>query len=65
MSRKSNGVDHSMTVMKRSRRVVALHSLESTLASGSKVTKEGLKVPLTESNKKRIEKEIAILKKRV
>lgn len=62
---KNNGVNYSMRVPAKSRRVVALHSLEASLASGSKNDKKGDKVPLTESNIKRIEKEIATLKKRV
>ena len=49
---------------KSDRQSRALSRLESQLASGNKTAKKSTKkVPLTDADKKRIEKEIGILKK--
>lgn len=51
----------------KERKMNALSRLEAQLLSGVKTTKgqSGLKVELTQSDKKRIEKEIAILKEKI
>ena len=57
----------SRGVKRTQRRISALEMLQVQLKSGVK-TKKGTvdeKVPLTDKNKQRIEKEIAILKERV
>jgi len=64
MSKKSNGVNHSMRVAVKSRRERVLLKLEAQLKSGVKNTKEGQK-DLTENDVKRIKKEIGILKTRI
>jgi NAD(P)H-dependent FMN reductase len=55
------------TVQKRSRQQRALAMLEIQLKSGVKTQKKTMdvKVPLTESDKKRIQKEIDLLKSRL
>jgi NAD(P)H-dependent FMN reductase len=55
------------TVQKRSRRQRALAMLEIQLKNGVKTQKKTMdvKVPLTESDKKRIQKEIDLLKSRL
>ena len=52
------------TVQKRSRQSRALDMLEAQLKSGVKTEKKtkDVKVPLTDSDKRRIEKEMEILK---
>jgi NAD(P)H-dependent FMN reductase len=54
------------TVQKRSRQSRALDMLQNQLKSGVKTEKgtRDVKVPLTDSDKKRIEKEIGILQSR-
>ena len=52
--------------MKQIRKKNALSRLEAQLISGVKTEKKGnKKIPLTDSDKKRIEKEIDILKTRI
>jgi hypothetical protein len=55
------------TAQKRSRQQRALAMLEIQLKSGEKTQKKTMdvKVPLTESDKKRIQKEIDLLKSRL
>lgn len=55
------------TVQKRSRQQRAMAMLEIQLKSGVKTQKKTMdvKVPLTESDKKRIQKEIDLLKSRL
>ena len=55
------------TVLKRSRQARALRMLEAQLKSGVKTEKKSLdvKIPLTESDKVRIGKEIELLKSRI
>lgn len=55
------------TVQKRSRQQRALAMLEIQLKSGVKTQKKTMdvKIPLTESDKKRIQKEIDLLKSRL
>jgi NAD(P)H-dependent FMN reductase len=55
------------TVQKRSRQSRALDMLEAQLKSGVKTEKKTMdvKVPLTDSDRKRIEKEIDILKSKL
>jgi NAD(P)H-dependent FMN reductase len=55
------------TVQKRSRQARALSMLEKQLKSGEKTQKKtsDVKVPLTENDVKRLNKEIEILKTRV
>jgi hypothetical protein len=68
MSKKTNGVNHSMRVPVKSRRARVLEKLEAQLLRGDKTEKLGKtshKVPLTEKDIKRINSEIATLKKRV
>ena len=71
MSQKTNGVNHSMRVPVKGRRHRALERLEAQLAKGTKESKNkdieatALTVPLTDTDIKRINKEIAILKKRI
>jgi NAD(P)H-dependent FMN reductase len=52
------------TLAKKSRQERALEVLEKQLKQGSKTEKKSMdvKIPLTDSDKKRIEKEINILK---
>ncbi len=54
------------TVAKKSRQARVLKMLENQLKSGEKTQKKtsDVKVPLTENDKKRINKEIEILKSR-
>jgi hypothetical protein len=65
MSQKRNGVNHSRTVMKNTRRYNALKRLEEQLQSGVKKTKEGETVDLSDKDSARITKEIGILKARI
>ena len=68
MSKKTNGVNHSMRVPVKGRRLRVLETLETQLLRGDKTEKIGTtshKVPLTETDTKRIKKEIEILKKRI
>ena len=55
------------TVQKRSRQSRALAMLEAQLKSGVKTEKKtkDVKIPLTESDRRRIEKEMEILKSRL
>lgn len=55
------------TIAKKSRQGRALLMLEKQLKSGVKTQKKttDVKIPLTDSDKKRIEKEIEVLKTRV
>lgn len=53
-----------MDVKLKERRERAMQRLESQLKTNVKTTKEGIE-SLTESDKKRIEKEISILKTRI
>jgi NAD(P)H-dependent FMN reductase len=55
------------TVQKRSRQSRVLAMLEAQLKSGVKTEKKtkDVKIPLTESDRRRIEKEIEILKSRL
>lgn len=55
------------TVQKRSRQARALDMLEAQLKSGVKTEKKtrDVKIPLTESDRRRLEKEIAILKSKL
>jgi len=55
------------TVQKRSRQSRALDMLEAQLKSGVKTEKKtkDVKVPLTESDRRRLEKEIEILKSKL
>jgi NAD(P)H-dependent FMN reductase len=55
------------TVQKRSRQSRALDMLEAQLKSGVKTEKKtkDVKVPLTESDKRRIEKEMEVLKSKL
>jgi hypothetical protein len=64
MSKKHNGVNYGRTVPQRSRRNRALESLENQLKAGTKTLKTTMhtKVPLTDKDIKRINKEIGILK---
>ena len=65
--RKNNGVHHSMKVPNKGRRLSALIRLESQLKLGIKKVKNGQEEgveTLSETDIKRINKEIAILKKR-
>jgi hypothetical protein len=67
MSSKNNGVNHSMKVPNKGRRLNALIRLESQLELGFKKVKNGQEEgveTLSETDIKRINKEIAILKKR-
>ena len=64
MSKKTNGVNHSMRVLVRSRRARVLEQLDAQLQRGTKNTKQG-EVALEEKDIKRINKEMEILKKRV
>lgn len=64
MSKKKNGINHSMRVPVKGRRARVLESLTAQLKEGTKNTKEG-QVPLTEKDTKRINKEMEILKKRI
>ena len=65
MSSKNNGVSHSMLLSVKDRRRVVHTRLTNQLASGTKMCKEtGKQIPLTDKNKTRIEKELAILKLR-
>ena len=63
MSQKTNGVNHSMRLSVKGRRYRALERLDAQLQLGTKNTKEGV-VPLIDTDKKRINKEMEILKKR-
>ena len=67
MSRKANGVNYGKTVTQQSRRRRALAMLEQQLKSGVKTEKKTFdkKVPLTEKDVKRLNKEINILKDRL
>lgn len=51
--------------MKQKRQRGALERLEAQLKKGTKRNRENERVKLTDSDKKRIEKEIKILKKRL
>ena len=55
------------TVQKRSRQSRALDMLEAQLKSGVKTEKKtkDVKIPLTESDRRRLEKEIEILKSKL
>ncbi len=55
------------TVQKRSRQSRALDMLEAQLKSGVKTEKKtkDVKVPLTDSNRRRIEKEMEVLKSKL
>ena len=55
------------TVQKRSRQSRALDMLEAQLKSGVKTEKKTIdvKVPLTDSDRRRIEKEIEVLKSKL
>jgi NAD(P)H-dependent FMN reductase len=55
------------TVQKRSRQSRALDMLEAQLKSGVKTEKKtkDVKVPLTDSDKRRIEKEMEVLKSKL
>ena len=55
------------TVQKRSRQSRALDMLEAQLMSGVKTEKKtkDVKVPLTDSDKRRIEKEMEVLKSKL
>ena len=55
------------TVQKRSRQSRALDMLEAQLKSGVKTEKKttDVKIPLTESDRRRIEKEIELLKSKL
>ena len=55
------------TVAKRSRQSRVLNMLEAQLKSGVKTEKKtkDVKVPLTDSDKKRIEKEMEVLKSKL
>ncbi len=67
MSKKANGVNYGKTVPQRDRRRRVIASLKQQLESGEK-TKKGtkdVKIPLTEKDVKRINKEISILEERV
>lgn len=66
--RKNNGVNHSMRVPVRTRRREVLNRLEAQLKLGSKNienSKEHGVEALTESDIKRINREILTLKKRI
>jgi hypothetical protein len=66
MSKKTNGVNWSKHNVAKDRRVIALHSLESTLKRGFKLSKNGKKeVPLDAKDIKRIELEIVTVKGRI
>jgi len=67
MSKKHNGVNFSRTPNHRSRRVLALDRLEAQLKSGTKTVKKSFNklTPLSDSDIKRINGEINILKARV
>lgn len=66
MSKKTNGVNHAMTVMHRARRIRALEALKVQLEKGLKPDKtSGEMVVLTDKDKKRINKEIETLKTRI
>ena len=68
MSKKANGVNYGKTVAQRSRRERVIKKLEAQLKRGDKTEKIGEtshKVPLTDSNIKRINKELETLKARV
>lgn len=61
---KMNGVKHSMLIAAKSRRKSVIERLELQLKSGVKSTKDGVK-PLSDSDIKRINQELSILKTRV
>ena len=61
---KKNGVNHSMLIAAKSRRKSVIERLELQLKSGVKSTKDGVK-PLSDSDIKRINQELSILKTRV
>lgn len=65
MSRKTNGVNWSMTPQAKLRRVDAIKRLKAQLESGKKRNKENLIVDLTDKDVKRINKELEILKTRI
>lgn len=63
MSKKNNGINHSMLTPVRYRRHRVATRLKDQLSLGTKNTKEGKK-ELSEKDIKRINKEIATLKER-
>ena len=68
MSKKKSGINYSKAVPVRSRRSRVIKVLEGQLKSGLKTEKkrtDGHKIPLTEKDIKRIEKEVTTLKERV
>ncbi len=65
MSKKQNGVNHSMTAKSQARRKKVIERLEAQLKSGTKTVKETANAPLTEKDIARINSELAILKTRV
>ena len=65
MSSKNNGVNHSMLTAVKERRRNAYSRLKTQLTKGSKKSKDGNElIQLTDKDKKRIEKEMEILKAR-
>ncbi len=68
MSKKTNGVNYGKTVPQRSRRERVIKMLEVQLKSGLKTEKkrnDGHKIPLTEKDINRINKELVTLKARL
>lgn len=66
MSSKNNGVNYSKLSNVQSRRRTALSTLKTILEGGSKVSKDGKsKLPLSDKDKVRINKEIETLKIRL
>ena len=62
---KNNGVKPRMTTMRKIRRRNVLNRLKVQLEKGTKRSKEGELVNLTEKDIKRINKEITTLKERI
>jgi hypothetical protein len=73
MSKKHNGVNHSMTVKAQSRRKKVITRLENQLASKHKMftytdaegSSKTMRIPLLDKDIARINLEIEVLKKRV
>jgi hypothetical protein len=63
--RKRNGVNWSKIPNAKARRYNAMSRLEAQLKSGNKTTKSGDVVELSDKDKKRISKEVEILKERI
>jgi hypothetical protein len=62
---KKNGVNHSLLIAVKARRKSVIERLEYQLKSGEKTSKHGENLPLTESDRNRINKEIETLKTRI